>query len=96
MKKTNRKKNTPQKESYPHFRWYHKSKHPALITGEHEEDEYNFHKVTHDPKEGRQNNYHITPNPDPKYKRPMYIVRRQRHDKKKYFGNRLPWKYPKK
>ena len=28
-------------------------------------------------------------------KEPMYIAKRVRHDKKKYFGKKYPWKYRK-
>ena len=83
-------------ETYPHFRHYLKSNHPALIVGELEPDEYKYHKVTHSEREGRHLNQKVYPNPDPKDSNPMYIVKRQRHDKKKHFGKRLPWKPPKK
>ena len=83
-------------ETYPHFRHYLKSNHPALIVGELEPDEYKYHKVTHSEREGRHLNKKVYPNPDPKDPNPMYIVKRQRHDKKKHFGKRLPWKPPKK
>ena len=96
MKKKNKSNKPHKKETFPHFRWYRKSKHPALITGEHSENEYDYRKVTHDPKEGRHSNDKVEPNPNPKDDKPMYIVRRKRHDKKKYFGKRLAWKYPKK
>lgn len=83
-------------ETFPHFRHYLKSNHPALITGEIEPDEYKYRKVTHSEREGRHKNEKVEPNPDPTDDRPMYIVKRPRHDKKKYFGKRLPWKPPKK
>lgn len=85
-----------QAETYPHFRHHLKSKHPALITGEKEPDEYTYRKATHSEREGRHINEKIEPNPDPTDNRPMYIVKRTRHDKKKHFGKRLPWKPPKK
>lgn len=85
---------------YPHFRYYKKSKHPALIVGEQkteqDEEEYRYRKATHSAKEGRHNNDKIEPNPNPKDNRPMYIVRRERHDLKKNFEDKpLPWKPPK-
>ncbi|MDE7165064.1 MAG: hypothetical protein K2O04_06580, partial [Clostridiales bacterium] len=83
-------------ETFPHFRHYLKSNHPALILGELEPDEYKYRKVTHSEREGRHLNEKVEPNPDPTDDRPMYIVKRQRHDKKKHFGKRLPWKPPKK
>lgn len=83
-------------EQFPHFRHYMKSNHPALITGELTPDEYKYRKVTHSEREGRHLNEKIQPNPDPTDERPMYIVKRQRHDKKKYFGKILPWRLPKK
>ena len=83
------------KEKYPHFRYYRKSKHPALITGEYTYDEYNFRKVMHSEKDGKRTNEKVYPNPDPKDKEPMYIGKRVRHDKKNKFESKpLPWKYP--
>lgn len=85
------------KEIYPHFRYYRKTKHPALITAEYSKDEYNFRKVMHSSKDGKRTNEKVFPNPDPRDKEPMYIGKRVRHDKKKYFEREpLPWKYPKK
>ena len=84
------------KEKFPHFRYYKKSGHPALITGEHSEKEYRFRKVTHSQKEGGRKNERVFPNPNPKDNEPMYIGKRVRHDKKKHFGAVLPWKYKKK
>ena len=82
---------------YPHFRYYKKSNHPALITAEYSADEYNFRKVMHAEKDGKRNNEKVYPNPNPKDTRPMYIGKRVRHDNKKNFGDKpLPWKYPKK
>lgn len=95
MKKN--KKNTQKKERYPHFRWYRKSKHPALITGEHSEDEYDYRKVSHSEKEGGRNNEKVYPNPNPNDDKPMYIAKRKRHDKKQNFSKwKYPWHYPKK
>lgn len=49
----------------------------------------------HSEKDGKRKNEKVFPNPDPKDKRPMYIGKRTRHDKKKHFDkNLLPWKYP--
>lgn len=94
------KQKKKKKEKFPHFRWYRKSKHPALIVGEKtnekKEEEFNFHKVTHRDKEGRHSNVKLEPNPNPKDNKPMYVVKRVRHDKKKYFGEKLPWEYLKK
>ena len=83
------------KEKFPHFRYYKKSGHPALIVSEHSEKEYNFRKVMHNEKDGKRTNETVVPNPNPKDKKPMRIGKRIRHDKKKYFGSRLPWKYSK-
>ena len=85
-----------QKEKFPHFRYYKKSGHPALIVGEQPVEEYKFRKVMHSEKDGKRNNEKIFPNPDKTDKRPMYIGKRVRHDKKKFFGAKLPWKYPNK
>ena len=83
------------KEKYPHFRYYRKSGHPALITGEHTFEEYKYRKVMHSEKDGKRTNEKVYPNPDPLDKLPMYIGKRVRHDKKKNFeDNPLPWKYP--
>ena len=84
-----------KKETYPHFRRYKKSGHPALIIAEHSEKEYNYRKVMHSERDGRHLNERVFPNPDPRDKKPMYIGKRVRHDEKKHFGNKLPWKYPK-
>lgn len=93
---------------YPHFRYYKKSKHPALIVGEQkgfkqtpqgakETDEYKYRKVMHNEKDGNRSNEKVYPNPNPKDSRPMYIGKRIRHDDKDNFEEfPLPWKYPKK
>ena len=93
---------------YPHFRYYKKSKHPALIVGEQkgskqtaqgikEIDEYKYRKVMHGEKDGRHLNEKVYPNPDLRDPDPMYITRRERYDDKENFEERpLPWKYPKK
>lgn len=90
------KKRQPVKETFPHFRYYKKSGHPALITAEYSEKEYKYRKATHSDREGRHLNEKLEPNPNPADKKPMYLVKRERHDKKKYFGERLPWKSPRK
>ena len=94
---------------YPHFRYYKKSHHPALIVGEQEgektdtkgkvyrTEEYRYRKVMHGEKDGDRTNEKVYPNPDPKDPEPMYIGKRVRHDEKKNFENvPLPWRYPKK
>lgn len=82
---------------YPHFRYYKKSGHPALIIGEQPVEEYRYRKVMHDPKDGKRTNEKVYPNPDPRDPEPMYIGKRPRHDKKVNFANTpLPWKYPNK
>jgi len=87
----------PSTVTYPHFRYYRKSKHPALITEERSQDEYNYRKVMHSEKDGKRRNEKIYPNPNPRDKKPMYIGKRVRHDKKEYFESKpLPWKYSKK
>lgn len=83
--------------SYPHFRYYKKSKHPALIVGEQPVEEYKYRKVMHSEKDGRHLNEKVYPNPNKKDKKPMYIGKRVRLDKKSNFEDKpLPWKYPKK
>lgn len=92
-KKNNKHVSAP----YPHFRYYKKSKHPALIVGEQPVEEYKYRKVMHTEKDGRHLNETIYPNPDKTDKNPMYIGKRVRHDKKSSFEYKpLPWKYPKK
>ena len=84
----------PSKETYPPFRYYRKSKHPTLITGERSQDEYNYRKVMHSEKDGKRRNEKIYPNPNPRDKKPMYIGKRIRHDEKRNFDTiPLPWKY---
>lgn len=90
----------PKKESYPHFRYYKPSRHPALIIGEQKSDkndEYRYRKVMHSEYDGRHLNEKVYPNPNPKDKKPMYIGNRIRHDEKTKFEEKpLPWKYPNK
>ena len=95
-KKTAKNKKQLNAERFPYFRRYKKSGHPALITSEYSEKEYNYRKVMHNERDGNKPNERVFPNPDPKDKRPMYIGKRVRHDNKKYFGEKLSWKYPKK
>ncbi|MBO4941315.1 MAG: hypothetical protein J6D15_03845 [Clostridia bacterium] len=96
-KKSNSDKNSGQKqETFPHFRHYHLSGHPALIVGEHSESEYKFRKVMHSDRDGRHLNEVVTPNPNKRDKEPMYIAKRVRHDKKNHFGKKYSWKYLKK
>ena len=84
-------------ESFPHFRIYLKSGHPALIIQERSNEEYDYRKVMHGEKDGKRTNEKVYPNPNPTDKKPMYIGKRTRHDKKKFFGKTpLPWKYPRK
>lgn len=87
-----------QKERFPHFRYYKKSKHPALIVGEqrtNELDEYRYRKVMHGMKDGKRTNECVIPNPNPKDPNPMYIGKRIRHDRKQAFEEKpLPWIYP--
>ena len=85
------------KEKFPHFRYYRKSKHPALIIGEQPVEEYRYRKVMHSEKDGKRSNEKVFPNPNPRDKRPMFIGKRVRHDKKSNFEkDRLPWIYPNK
>ena len=88
------------KETFPHFRLYKKSKHPALIVGEQSNnkvEEWNYRKVTHSEKDGRHLNEKVYPNPNLSDNRPMYISKRVRHDIKKNFSSwKYPWKYKKK
>lgn len=86
-------------EKFPHFRYYRKSGHPALITAEYSEKEYKYRKVMHGDRDGRngRTNEKVFPNPDPNETEPMYIAKRVRHDKKNAFEPFiLPWKYPSK
>lgn len=78
-------------DNYPHFRKYLKSNHPALITSEWSDTEYNYRKVTHSERDGRHLNEKVYPNPNINDSQPMYIVKRNRHDKKSNFST---WKYP--
>lgn len=80
-------------QKYPHFRKYKKSGHPAMITGEHSLDEWNYKKVMHSDRDGRHLNDTIFPNPNPLDSEPMHVTKRTRHDKKVNFSNwRYKWK----
>lgn len=90
-------KNGRVEAPYPHFRYYKKSKHPALIVGEQPVEEYRYRKVMHSERDGRHLNEKVEPNPNKGDLNPMYIGKRVRHNKKEYFEDKpLPWKYPKK
>lgn len=88
------KPKNPTLETYPHFRRYKKSGHPAMIVAEHSADEYKYRKVMHGERDGRHLNEKVYPNPKKSDPNPMYIGKRVRHDKKIFFGSRLPWRYP--
>ena len=95
--KSNRNTGGRVEAPYPHFRYYKKTKHPALIVGEQPVEEYKFRKVMHSEKDGGRNNEKVYPNPDKRDSSPMYICKSVRHDKKNTFEEKpLPWKYPKK
>jgi hypothetical protein len=98
---TRQKKSIRIEAAYPHFRYYKKSNHPALIVGEQTKkdnpsvEEYRYRKVMHGDKEGGRNNEIVYPNPDPNDPEPMKIARRVRHEEKENFELRpLNWKYP--
>ena len=97
MSKKSKRKSNHVSAPYPHFRYYKKSRHPALIVGEQSVDEYKFRKVMHGEKDGNRSNEKVFPNPTKADKNPMYIGKRIRHDKKITFEDKpLPWKYPNK
>ena len=73
-----------------HFRFYFKSRHPAYIIDE-EGNCYYFHRVTSSSKSGHHANWKIDPNPDPRKKTPMYIVRQKEKDEKRFFSKKLPF-----
>ena len=81
---------------YPHFRKYKKSQHPAMITSEYSQNEWNYKKVMHGIKDGKHLNEKIFPNPNPLDSNPMYVTKRIRHDNKNNFSNwRYKWKIKK-
>lgn len=85
-----------KKETFPHFRHYKKSGHPALILSEEKQD-YNFRRVTSSEYSGHHRNEKVYPNPDKRKKTPMYIVKQRQRDKKEKFSKwKYSWKYPKK
>ncbi len=96
---TLRNKKKKSVNDFPHFRKYYKSGHPALIVGEdktHDDEEWQFRKVMHSPKDGRHNNEMVFPNPNINDSEPMYIVKRVRHDSKRNFSSwKYPWRYSK-
>ena len=94
MIKKKKRSSEEKSEMFPHFRYYLKSKHPALIVGEHSKEEYKYRKVMHSDRDGRHLNEIVHPNPNPRDPMPMYIAHRVRHDKKKYFPWKFSWKYP--
>ena len=85
-----KKKAKKQGEQFPHFRKYFKSRYPALILNE-KDDDYEFRRVTSSEYSGHHKNEKVSPNPDRTRKTPMYIVKAKQRDKKKRFS---PWKYP--
>lgn len=85
------------KETYPHFRHYKKSGHPALILYPEGEEKYEFRRVTSSEFSGHHRNEKIEPNPDKRRITPMYIVKQHQTDLRKNFSSwKYPWKYPKK
>ena len=86
--------------AFPHFRFYKKSKHPALIEDyaniKKHHDGYLYRKTSHSTKMTHKGYEVISPNPNPKDTAPMYVENKKRADYKKNFGKILPWKYPKK
>ncbi len=90
-----KKKACNSKPKYPHFRFYKRSKHPALILESKQED-YRFRRVTSSEKSGHHKNEKVEPNPDKRKSTPMYIVKAVQTDKKKFFSDWIyPWKYSK-
>ena len=79
------------KETFPHFRYYFKSRHPALILKEEDSEKYRFRRITTSELSGHHKNEKVDPNPDRTRSTPMYIVKAEQTDKKKRFS---PWKYP--
>ena len=100
IKIVDKKKKAPlkkAKETYPHFRHYKKSGHPALILSEDGEEKYKFRRVTSSEYSGHHKNECVYPNPDRRRSKPMYIVKQRQSDKKTKFSSwKYPWKYPQK
>ncbi len=84
---------------FPHFRMYRRNKHPAMIIGEatinKEKDGYMYRKTSHSEGLTKKGFFVITPNPNPKDDRPMFVEKRKRRDYKHKFGPKLPWNNPK-
>lgn len=98
MSKINKKnkKACNGKLTYPHFRYYIKSGHPAMILNSVDED-YTFRRVTSSEKSGHHKNEKVYPNPDKSRDTPMYIVKAVQRDRKKFFSKWIySWKYPEK
>ena len=84
------------KETYPHFRHYKKSGHPAMILEEIDSSTYRFRRVTSSEFSGHHRNEKVDPNPDKRRSTPMYIVKQRQKDLKKNFSEwKYPWVYPK-
>lgn len=79
-----------EKQTFPHFRKYKKSQHPAMITGEYSNTEWKYRKVMHGDKDGKRSNDKFDPNPNPFDNEPMHVGKRVRHDNKNNFSN---WRY---
>ncbi len=84
---------------FPHFRMYRKSKHPAMIVGDatinKDKDGYLYKKTSHSTGLTKRGFDVLSPNPDPKDDRPMFVEKRKRKDYKFKFGPKLPWRKPK-
>ena len=86
--------------SFPHFRIYKKSKHPALILDyaniDKHHDGYLYRKTSHSKKMTQKGCEKVFPNPNPIDQKPMYIEKKKRVDYKMQFGKKLPWEFPQK
>ena len=69
-------KSRKTKETYPHFRHYKKSGHPALILSPEGDDKYKFRRVTSSEFSGHHKNEKIEPNPDKRRKSCKYCKSR--------------------
>ena len=97
-KKPTVKKRQSAKETFPHFRKYRKSNHPALILAEvNDNKDYLFRRTSHQKSVARKKGYEeVNPNPNPRDPDPMFIEKRKRVDKKSNFYPRpYSWKYKK-
>ena len=85
---------------FPHFRRYIRNNHPVLIVSEakieKKNDSFLYRKTSHSQKLTNRSVDKISPNPNPKDDRPMYIEKRKRVDFKRKFGPILPWNWPQK